>query len=137
MQYTTEELTSLARAYLAGTDMTATRLGREAAGNAKLFLRMFKGLDILSGSGELASKWFDEQWPLHLPWPKQVSRGRRVQEIPTEGRTRALSHERQKRVAASDGGRANRRRLANGSRHQGGTDGSGALGKGAPRRLSD
>jgi hypothetical protein len=77
MQYTTDELVILARVYLAASGVAASRLGREIAGNDKMFVRLLAGEgDIASRSGEQASVWFDKNWPLHVKWPAQVPRAR-------------------------------------------------------------
>jgi hypothetical protein len=83
MQYTIDELITLARVYLAHTGIAASRLGAELAGNTKLFIRLFEGDDCLSRSAERASSWFDENWPELLSWPEGVPQRRKPGKRPT------------------------------------------------------
>jgi hypothetical protein len=74
--YSRRELVILARAYLAASGMAASTLGIKAAGNDRLFIRLFKGLDCKASSAERASLWFEANWPPGelLPWPAEVRR---------------------------------------------------------------
>jgi hypothetical protein len=75
MQYEKREIILLAETYLAEyPDIRASRLSREIFGHDKFFARVFAGDDCLSESGRLASRWFEEHWPPHLPWPAGLRR---------------------------------------------------------------
>lgn len=70
--YTVAELVLLARAYLAATGMAQSTLGKLAAGNDRLFIRLFEGFDCRADNAERASAWFNANagdW-----WPKEVER---------------------------------------------------------------
>jgi hypothetical protein len=49
--------------------MPASTLGTRAAGNDKLFLRLFQGFDCTLRTALRASIWFDDNWPADAPWP--------------------------------------------------------------------
>jgi hypothetical protein len=72
--YSTTELTTLAVSYIRATGIAPSTLGMRCAGNDKLFIRMFRGLDCTARSAERASRWFNENWPSAVPWPKSVPR---------------------------------------------------------------
>ena len=72
MQYTVDELSILTRAYLSATGISVSRLGHAVADNSKLFVRILRGDDCLSRSAELASRWFEKNWPLHVGWPENL-----------------------------------------------------------------
>lgn len=73
--YTTAELVLLARAYLAHTGMPPSNLGKLAADNDRLFIRLFEGFDCRADTAERASAWFNAhagEW-----WPEEVRRDAR------------------------------------------------------------
>jgi hypothetical protein len=74
--YSRRELVILARAYLAASGIAASTLGITAAGNDRLFIRLFKGLDCKASTAERASLWFEANWPPQgiLEWPAEVRR---------------------------------------------------------------
>jgi hypothetical protein len=74
MQYERSELIPLAQAYMAESGWAASRLSREIVGHDKLFQRLFAGDDCLSESARIASRWFEDHWPYHLPWPAGIRR---------------------------------------------------------------
>ena len=80
--YTVAELVLLARAYLAWSGITASRLGVLAAGNDRLFNRLFEGFDCRADACERASAWFNRHagdW-----WPARVTH-RHLGPIPVTG----------------------------------------------------
>jgi len=84
-QHTGDELIKLTRDYLADSGVSKTRLGTEIAGNNRLIIRPLRGDEIMLRSGELASIWYCEHWPLHLPWPAGVPRFRAAKEAANGG----------------------------------------------------
>jgi hypothetical protein len=74
--YSRRDLVILARAYLAASGMAPSTLGIKAAGNDRLFIRLFAGLDCKASSAERASLWFEANWPPAglLEWPGEVRR---------------------------------------------------------------
>jgi hypothetical protein len=74
MQYERSELIRLAQAFLAESGVAASRLSREIVGHDKFFGRLFAGDDCVSESGRIASRWFEDNWPFHLPWPAGIPR---------------------------------------------------------------
>jgi hypothetical protein len=92
--YSRRELVILARAYVAASGMAPSTLGIKAAGNDRLFIRLFAGLDCKASSAERASLWFEKNWPPAglLEWPAEVRRLRLGQpEAPWVHRRRAPS----------------------------------------------
>jgi hypothetical protein len=75
--YSTAELVILAKAYLEATGIAPSTLGTRVANNDKLFIRLIAGLDCTARNAERASRYFDETWPVWLPWPEEVRRRRR------------------------------------------------------------
>ena len=74
MMYTTGELTILARAYAAWSEIPLRRLGVLAVGTDSLFVRLTNGHGCLAASAESASDFFDQMWPTNLAWPAEVQR---------------------------------------------------------------
>jgi hypothetical protein len=72
--YTVAELVELARVYMAATGVRASRLSVMAAGHNRLFERLMEGFDCRAEQAERASRWFDNNWPEDLEWPKTVVR---------------------------------------------------------------
>jgi hypothetical protein len=72
--YTVAELITLARVYIEATGVLVPRLSGAAFGNPKTLARLFDGLDCYAQAAERASAWFDDNWPLHVPWPDGVPR---------------------------------------------------------------
>lgn len=73
--YTVSELVLLARAYIAATGISASRLGILAAAHDRLFIRLFEGYDCRADMVERASRWFDAQYDPSW-WPEEVERRR-------------------------------------------------------------
>ena len=69
MIYGTDELLTLARAYVGATGETFVGLGRKSCGNEKLFLRIAKGKSCNVASAQRAGNWFHENWPRDVAWP--------------------------------------------------------------------
>jgi len=83
MMYTAHELCVLARAYIGATKIAESTLSKKMTrangslhGNDKLVSRLFLGRSCLMTHGEMASDWFDDNWPRGTPWPAGVSRYR-------------------------------------------------------------
>jgi hypothetical protein len=74
--HTADELRVLARAYIDGTGIAETSLSRTItnsaqprAGNSMLITRLLAGQSCGMKLGELASDWFDANWPTDVQWP--------------------------------------------------------------------
>jgi len=87
--YTTADLRKLARAYVAGTGTTLSRLGTRAANNDRLFTRLSQGFSCRLDIAERASWWFNANWPETVPWPKDVERREVPQPTPHKRRVAA------------------------------------------------
>jgi len=72
LAYSADALVILARVYMRATHAPAARLGLQATGNHHLFERLLQGYDCLTRNADSASDWFDENWPIGLPWPREV-----------------------------------------------------------------
>lgn len=72
--YTVAELCELAKAYMAGTGVSVSRLSIDAANHNRLFERLLEGYDCRAENAERASNWFNANWPSDVPWPKSVLR---------------------------------------------------------------
>ena len=71
--YSVAELIILAKCYLqAHPTVAVSRLSADAAGHAKFFGRLFDGHDCTARLAEIASRWFDLNWPDDLAWPVGV-----------------------------------------------------------------
>jgi hypothetical protein len=70
--YSSNDLRLLARAYLKATGVPISTLGRQVAGNDKLFVGLLEGRDCRALSAERASRYFDENWPPGAKWPATV-----------------------------------------------------------------
>ena len=69
MQYTISELQELARVYMTETGISATALSQLIAGHDQVVRR------LLAGGG--ATQAIDANWPIHVPWPREIEqRGR-------------------------------------------------------------
>lgn len=69
-----DELLALADAYGEATGLAPSGVGRLAAGNDRVFLRLRAGHACRSDTLETAFAWFREHWPVDLPWPEGVPR---------------------------------------------------------------
>ncbi len=74
LAYTSRALAIIAKVYIDATGIPATRVGLRICGNDKLIKDMMKGRDCLTASAQIASDWFDQNWPLHVRWPDEVIR---------------------------------------------------------------
>jgi hypothetical protein len=70
--YSRSELILLTQAYLGATGLTASMFSRRVTGQGKLFGRLLAGEDCTMRSAELASVWFDLNWPADVAWPQGV-----------------------------------------------------------------
>lgn len=77
MIYNADELADLSSIYLEATGMTRTRLGLNAAANAKVVARLLDGLDCTTTAAERLSNFFDKNWPSGVRWPPTVPQRRR------------------------------------------------------------
>jgi hypothetical protein len=75
--YTPAELVELARAYMEKTGMSAWRLSVVSANHNRLIERLFEGFNCRTDVAEKVSRYFDENWPADLEWPKSVPRQHR------------------------------------------------------------
>ena len=74
--YCQAELRRLTEAYLAWSGESAASLGARVVDNRKWFKRLLTGHDVLASNAEIASDWFDQEWPGACPWPAGVPDGR-------------------------------------------------------------
>lgn len=72
--YTVAELVELARVYMAAKGIPASRLSVMQSSHNRLFERLMLGFDCRAEQAERASRWFDDNWPPDLDWPKTVVR---------------------------------------------------------------
>lgn len=71
--YSVAELQILAGAFLKATGWTEGQLGA-AILNRKFITGLLDGRDVMASSAELASYWFERNWPEGVAWPKKVRR---------------------------------------------------------------
>ena len=78
MQYTISELQELARVYMTETGISATALSQLIAGHDQVVRRLLAGGGATQAiAAERISDWFDANWPIHVPWPREIEqRGR-------------------------------------------------------------
>ncbi len=76
MLYRPHELRRLADAYLAATGANHHALSEEICGrsNNRLIGRLLEGYGASSASLELATDFFNRQWPQGVAWPKGIAR---------------------------------------------------------------
>jgi hypothetical protein len=73
--YRIAELRRLSKAYMAATDIAATTLSeRMSPTNNRLIYNLVRGKDITGKNVELASDFFDQNWPEDVPWPLDEAR---------------------------------------------------------------
>jgi hypothetical protein len=74
--YTVDQLRVLARAYIDATGIAPSALSRAITGagnsrfgNSAVIPRLLAGKSCVMEHGEMASRWFEQNWPDDLPWP--------------------------------------------------------------------
>jgi hypothetical protein len=76
LHHSINDVRVLARTYLEATGIGASTLSRKITGapnnhegSQKLVPRLLAGKSCRAESLELASNWFQENWPSDVPWP--------------------------------------------------------------------
>lgn len=72
MEY--ETLTHLAESLTAFIGRSEATLSNKIVGHARFFSRLRKGEGCSVTSFNMVFKWFDENWPEDLAWPKGITR---------------------------------------------------------------
>lgn len=73
MIYSENELMVLARAYCAAQKLSFHALGLKVTGNHKFFKNLETGKGAHSKSVDLATSWFQGNWPDDVPWPDEIT----------------------------------------------------------------
>jgi hypothetical protein len=78
-----DQLLKLAEAYQRASGLTLSAISKRALGttNEKTFVRLGQGFGCTSKTIDRAARWFAENWPQGVDWPKGV---------PAKGRLRRV-----------------------------------------------
>ncbi|WP_054007853.1 hypothetical protein [Cypionkella psychrotolerans] len=74
MEHTYTHLLQLGGALSVHTDLALATLSKRAVGRANLFSRMIEGKGCTVDTAVLAFRWFSENWPRDLEWPRDIPR---------------------------------------------------------------
>lgn len=80
MENTYTHLLELADAFSAHTGLAPATISKRAVGRATLFSRMQENKGCTVDSAVLAFRWFSENWPGDLEWPREIPRPRKKKE---------------------------------------------------------
>jgi len=77
MVYSLEHIRCLSATLVAQRPMPWSSFGRMVCGNWNSFERIMRGGGCQAATAEEITRWFDENWPADLNWPKGVPRNPR------------------------------------------------------------
>ncbi len=68
------EITSLAESYATHRGLKLSTLGNYVANDGKFFARLAEGFDCRTKTAAKVGRWFSDNWPADLEWPKAIAR---------------------------------------------------------------
>lgn len=74
MEHTYTHLLQLAQAMQAHTKLALATLSNRAVGRANLFSRIQNNKGCTVDTAVTAFRWFSENWPADLEWPRDIPR---------------------------------------------------------------
>lgn len=77
-----EHLLDLADAYSAHTGLRLTTVGAYAANDGKFFGRLKAGAGCTLRKASAIVRWFSDNWPADLEWPRDIARPSAAAKLP-------------------------------------------------------